>query len=79
LLTETDSHRAGEIVQRIKHILTIEMQIHEWPVAFSIGVLTCTNTALTVEEMVNKADELMYRVKNNGKNAISYSIYNGQH
>lgn len=79
LLTETDSHRASEIVQRIKHVLTIEMQINAWPVGFSIGVLTCTNTVLSVDEMVNKADELMYRVKNSGKDAISYSIYSGQH
>jgi GGDEF domain-containing protein len=65
------------IVSRIQSALVAEMQRNEWPVTFSIGVLTCHRADITADELVTKADELMYSVKRNGKNAIAYAVYAG--
>jgi PleD family two-component response regulator len=53
------------------------MQQNQWSVTFSIGALTCIAIPHTFEEMIKRVDDLMYIVKTNGKNAISYSIYSG--
>ena len=53
------------------------MQKNKWPVTFSIGVLTCFNTPYTVDEIIELIDNLMYEVKNDGKNAVKYSVYKG--
>ena len=37
---------------------------------FSVGVVTFTTPPGSVEEMVKRADELMYEVKRSGKSAI---------
>jgi PleD family two-component response regulator len=54
------------------------MERNHWPVTFSIGVLTCENPSLTADELIRRADKLMYSVKNNGKNAIAYGVYAGE-
>jgi len=45
------------------------MQERKWPVSFSVGVVTFTIPPESVEEMVKRADELMYEVKRSGKSA----------
>jgi len=37
--------------------------------------LTCTTTPGSVDEILSTADGLMYSVKNNGKNDITYAIH----
>jgi diguanylate cyclase (GGDEF)-like protein len=49
------------------------MSQHDWPVTFSIGVLTCNHVVDSVEELIKRADELMYSAKNEGKNCIEFS------
>lgn len=49
------------------------MKQHGWPVTFSIGVLTCTTAPPTSDALIKMADELMYAVKHEGKNAAKYS------
>lgn len=77
LLPETDQAAAQIIVSRIRLALLDEMQLNKWPVTFSIGVLTCYQAQITTDEMVKKADELMYSVKKHGKNAVAYEIFGG--
>jgi diguanylate cyclase (GGDEF)-like protein len=78
LLPETDQEAAKIIVPRIQSALLDEMQCHDWPVTFSIGVLTCFDAHLSMDELVSKVDAVMYSVKNNGKNAIAYASHTGQ-
>jgi diguanylate cyclase (GGDEF)-like protein/PAS domain S-box-containing protein len=75
LLTETDSAAALTTISKIHQGLLSEMQRNDWPVTFSIGVLTCIDTPRTADELVKMADGLMYSVKNSGKNAIHYAVY----
>jgi diguanylate cyclase (GGDEF)-like protein len=74
LFPETDQAAAQVIISRVQHALLDEMKRKSWPVTFSIGVLTCQEAQITVDELVKKADELMYSVKNNGKNAVAYGV-----
>jgi len=77
LLPETDQVESQIIVSRIQFDLLQEMQRNNWPVTFSIGVLTCRQSQVTTDELIKKADELMYSVKKNGKNAVAYEVYAG--
>jgi len=77
LLPETDQDTAQIAVPKIQNTLMDEMRQNDWPVTFSIGVLTCLEAQITTDELIKRADSLMYLVKKNGKNAISYAIYAG--
>ena len=44
---------------------------------FSCGVAIFPSPPENVEVMIKRADDLMYSVKNNGKNTIHYEIVDG--
>lgn len=46
-----------------------------WPVTFSIGVVTFESVPESAEEMIRLADELMYAVKQSGKNRIEFQRF----
>jgi diguanylate cyclase (GGDEF)-like protein len=77
LLPETSPEFARSAIAKIQGYLLDEMRRSNWPVTFSIGVLTCGKTPSTPDELVKIADELMYVVKRNEKNAINYAAYAG--
>jgi diguanylate cyclase (GGDEF)-like protein/PAS domain S-box-containing protein len=75
LLTEADSGTAHKVMDAVHQVLLAEMAKNHWPVTFSIGVLTCHDTPENAAVLIEMADELMYKVKNNGKNAVSYAVF----
>lgn len=75
LLPETDHTTTQVVLSKIQQGLLIEMRKSGLPVTFSIGAITFTATPDTANELIKMADDLMYTVKNNGKNAIQYSVY----
>lgn len=75
LLPEINQYAAQFTILRIQSALLEEMQQHQWPVTFSIGVLTYQSGETSADELVNQADALMYSVKKAGKNAIIYTTY----
>lgn len=77
LLPETNQESARSVLSKIHRGLSSEMQARRWPITFSIGVLTCNAAPFTPEEILKLADDLMYEVKGEGKNAIRYSTFNG--
>lgn len=77
LFPETNQVSARSALPKIQEHLNAEMQKRNWPVTFSIGVLTCTAAPPTTDALVAMADQLMYSVKNSGKNSIRYDIYSG--
>lgn len=77
LLPETDQVAAKMVIPKIHNILTDEMRLNGWPVTFSIGVLTCVDAQIPMDELIKRADGLMYFVKRNGKNAIAYEVFEG--
>jgi len=77
LLLETPPESAQAGITKVHDKLLEEMQQHNWPITFSVGVLTCIATPHTVDELVSMAEKLMYQVKHDDKNAILYSIFEG--
>jgi diguanylate cyclase (GGDEF)-like protein len=75
LLPETDRETAPTVIANMQRNLLDEMQKNNWPITFSIGVLSLTATQLSVDEMLGIADQMMYIVKNNGKNNVYYDVY----
>ena len=73
-LLETDQEFARIVISKTQTLLLEEMRQKDWPVTFSIGVLTCPNPQHSVDELIRMTDDLMYAVKRDGKNAINYSI-----
>ena len=74
LLPETNQESARVVLSKIQGALLDEMRKNNWPVTFSIGVLTCSVVPHSIDELVNMADELMYSVKREGKNGVKYSL-----
>jgi len=77
MLPETDSNAAQAVVDKIRHLIQEDMAAQSWPVTLSIGVLTCEQAPDSVEAMLRVADQLMYQVKLQGKNAILYANCRG--
>lgn len=77
LLPQTAPDAAQMTISRIQSALLDEMKQNGWPVTFSIGVLTYQHGSITAEELVGRADDLMYSVKNKGKNAIACAVFEG--
>jgi diguanylate cyclase (GGDEF)-like protein len=77
LLPETDADSAKALLPRIQDSLLAAMRNNQWPVTFSIGVLTCTDADCSSDEIFRRVDTLMYSVKHRGKNGIHYEVLAG--
>lgn len=77
LLPETNPQTAQGVISKIQHALLGEMSRSQWPVTFSTGVITFTAMPATTNELIKMVDDLMYSVKHNGKNAVSFAVYAG--
>ncbi len=75
LLPDTSPESAQIVLERFQSDLLDEMQQNNWPITFSMGVVICNIVPSTANEILKIADELMYAVKHNGKNAINYIVY----
>ena len=75
LFPETNAQTAPVVISNMQRALLNEMNENGWSITFSIGVLTLSDPRLSVDEMLGRADQLMYIVKNSGKNNIQYAIH----
>lgn len=75
LLPETGKKSAAIFATELHARLMEAMKKHDWPVTFSIGVATFHTTPESLDELIEKADALMYLVKQGGKNAIRQEVY----
>ncbi len=75
LLPEIDQDAAQVIMPKLQRALQDRLQQHQWPVTFSIGVLTWLGGAVGAEELVALADRQMYDIKRGGKDAIAYAVH----
>jgi diguanylate cyclase (GGDEF)-like protein len=70
LLPETATDAAAIFLGKIQHQLNQAMSAKNWAVSFSIGAITYPKAPPGVEEVIKKADMLMYEVKRSGKNGL---------
>ncbi|MFH1368802.1 MAG: GGDEF domain-containing protein [Elusimicrobiota bacterium] len=78
LLTEIDYDNANKTLVRIKDHISKEMDDNGWPVTISIGAITYRVIPSSIDNMIKKADELMYSVKREGKNSIKHTHWPAQ-
>ena len=78
LLPEIDLEVSSGVVPKIQSRLTEVMQQNHWPLTFSMGAVTFKAPPESVDEMIRKADHLMYSSKNSGKNAIMTKVFGGK-
>lgn len=75
LLPETDREGA-EVFFAGLHENLLELAVHnQWPVGFSAGVAVFRSFESNIDEAIQYADSLMYRVKKSGKNKILVEEY----
>jgi len=75
LLPETDYVNAEHVINRIQREVLNVANTNKWPISLSIGVVIFKESSIEIDEMIKIADELMYQVKNEGKNNIKYKVY----
>jgi diguanylate cyclase (GGDEF)-like protein len=74
LMPETDSTAALASLNRIQALLLNEVAGTSEAVACSIGAVTFVKAPRDVEEMVHRADALMYAVKQAGKGQVRHEV-----
>lgn len=62
-------------MKRMKEYFLAEVKRKKWPVSFSMGLVLFKKFPDSVDEMIKRADNLMYTVKDSGKNDIKFTVY----
>jgi len=72
LFPDTDFASSAQVLNRLRENFQSIMTDKSYPVSLSIGTVTFTIVPSSLEEMLKKADTLMYSVKKEGKNNIKH-------
>lgn len=70
LLPATASEEARVVLHTVLGELRERIRRGGWPISLSVGALTFTRSSLGVDELMRRADALMYGVKAGGKNGV---------
>jgi diguanylate cyclase (GGDEF)-like protein len=73
LLAETGAAEARVVIGRLLHRLGAPLAGVSWRVSASIGLVTCTDGARSADELIRRADDLMYEAKQAGKNVARFA------
>jgi len=76
LLPETGFEQGKTVMEGLRKTLLEAVRTHNQgsPVTLSIGAITCEGCQFTVDELIKRADALMYSAKSQGKNAVEYGV-----
>lgn len=74
IMVETKPEDARRAFIKAQASLLAAMREHNWPVTFSIGIVTFLEPPDSVDALLGAADALMYRVKHRGKNRVAYGV-----
>jgi diguanylate cyclase (GGDEF)-like protein len=75
LLPGTNQMIVQDVLNKMQNKLQKVLLGNRWQVTCSIGVVTCLTKPLNYDELISMADNLMYKVKQNGKNNIRFAQY----
>jgi diguanylate cyclase (GGDEF)-like protein len=70
LMPETDAQSAGLVLDRVQAVVGQAMAERGWPVSCSIGAVVFEEAPRDVDDLIGRADNVMYQVKQTSKNAI---------
>lgn len=71
VMPEITAHSAEIVLTRLRDELNTRMKDNGWPVTASMGV-SMIDTVVGVDEIIHSADQLMFKVKKTGGNAIQF-------
>lgn len=74
LLPHLAPEEAKMAIHRIHGQLLQQIEATTWGVGFSLGAVTCQTYKLSVQDLLNEADKLMYSVKHDGKNQVRHQV-----
>jgi diguanylate cyclase (GGDEF)-like protein len=78
LLPETDAAEADAMLSRLRLTLLDAMSRHlGWKVGFSIGAAVFEQPPEDVDELMARADELMYQAKRTAKGSVRLGVFDG--
>ena len=75
LLSDTGAAAARTLLAELYSTLVTEMARQSWPVTFSIGAVTFLRPPVSPDDMLRHVDELMYRVKREGKAGVKHDVF----
>lgn len=73
LMPETNNQNVITAMNKLRKYLLDMAQQNNWPVTFSMGVVSCAGPC-KLDGLIREADNLMYTVKESGKNRIEYKV-----
>lgn len=77
LLPETDAVETAALLGRLRATLLAAMARKGWQVGFSIGAATFLAPPASIDDMMARADELMYAAKREAKGSIRHGVFEG--
>lgn len=72
LLPETAADAASAVLRKLHEVLDAKMRDGHWPITFSMGAVTFQPPPNSVQEMISKADEVMYAAKTSGRDRVIF-------
>lgn len=74
LLPETGGEGAAEVLRKVRAGVLALAESEGWPVTISLGAVTFLTAPPSTAEAIRRADDLMYQVKQSGKDAILQEV-----
>lgn len=78
LLPETGQEEAKSAFLKASNLLARKMSLHDWPVTFSVGMVTFEAMPEDIKQAMKVADDLMYSVKSLEKDDVYYQVWRGK-
>jgi diguanylate cyclase (GGDEF)-like protein len=75
LLPETDAPAAKAKLEQLRDLLLETARQRNWPVTYSIGLVTFVHPPKSTDDMIGEADHLMYSVKRGSKNNLAVGTW----
>jgi diguanylate cyclase (GGDEF)-like protein len=72
LIPGTQTENVTTVISDVQKRLLEMVNKHNWPVTFSIGVVTDVDAAYNIDELINMSKDLMKASKITGKNTVEY-------
>ncbi|MDD2733679.1 MAG: GGDEF domain-containing protein [Desulfuromonadaceae bacterium] len=73
LLPNTAEESALTVAAKVRQQLKKDVESC-WPITFSMGLVTYMKSPATIDEVIGRADRLMYEVKEESKDALRYEV-----
>jgi diguanylate cyclase (GGDEF)-like protein len=77
ILTDTGPGDAERVLSKAQQRLCEVTTREGWPLTMSIGAVSCLAGVLRVDDVVRRADDLMFEVKRQGKNGLRVEVMEG--